>query len=245
MDRELRYKNGSYCDYYTNFRKELDPRMIIFDQTNVLNDVTGPILALDIGCNTGVLTKEIYQKLALNDRQVKMLGMDISQELIDRANEVNEYENLKYICQDIVEIAMGPEDEDSFIKKYLAENEKSKFDIISCFSTTMYIHLIYGDEGLKKFLSYICQLGEYLILEPQPFKKYRHHRERVKKENKHKGPHDPYPCFPEKEGKIKWRHNLEVEITNYIKNLGFEIIFESKSDDWDRQILIFKRRKAI
>jgi hypothetical protein len=130
------------------------------------------------------------------------------------------------------------------ISGFLSENGTSVFDIVFCFSTTMYIHLINGDEGLKSFLTLLCTLGNYIVLEPQPFKKYRHHRERMKKENKEKGPHDPYPLFPEKQGQIKWRHDLEKEICSFVKEQGFELVYTSKSEDWDRHIFIFKRIKS-
>ena len=40
------------------------------------------------------------------------------------------------------------------------------------FSVTMWIHLHHGDEGLERFLRLVSEVGEFILLEPQPWKCY-------------------------------------------------------------------------
>uniref|UniRef100_A0A8D8QSC4 RNA methyltransferase n=1 Tax=Cacopsylla melanoneura TaxID=428564 RepID=A0A8D8QSC4_9HEMI len=56
-----------------------------------------------------------------------------------------------------------------------------KFDIVFCFSVTMWIHLNHGDQGLLDFLEKISSLGKYLVLENQLWKCYRNAQRRIVK----------------------------------------------------------------
>ncbi len=55
-------------------------------------------------------------------------------------------------------------------------NITAEYDTIIAFSITKWIHLNFGDQGLKRFLKRIYQTllpGGRLILEPQPWSSYR------------------------------------------------------------------------
>ena len=96
----------------------------------------------------------------------RILGVDVHANLIDRAQQ-NAVGNdcIEFRHCDIIE---NP----TIIDEYLQtlEPPKSKFDVIFCFSVTMWIHLNYED-GLKHLFSNCKRLCKgLLVLEPQPWK---------------------------------------------------------------------------
>lgn len=66
-------------------------------------------------------------------------------------------------------------------------NITAEYDTIIAFSVTKWVHLNFGDQGLKRFFKRIFQTilpGGRLILEPQPWSSYRlKRRMTVRKEN--------------------------------------------------------------
>ena len=46
------------------------------------------------------------------------------------------------------------------------------FDLVMCFSVTMWIHLNRGDEGLEEFVKFCCGASRNVLVEPQPWKCY-------------------------------------------------------------------------
>jgi len=53
---------------------------------------------------------------------------------------------------------------------------KTKFDTITCFSTTKWIHLNWGDEGIKKLFKKVydnLKPGGLFVVEPQLWKSYK------------------------------------------------------------------------
>lgn len=123
-------------------------------------------------------------------------------------------------------------DHEKTIEHYLTNKKINKFSVVFCFSITMWIHLNFGDNGLKSFLTKICKLGKIIIIEPQPWKCYRNAVKRMKTTNFH------FPLFSQ----LKIRGNVEEEIETFLtQNCQTKKIFESgTSTKWGRKILIFK-----
>ncbi|CAF1382225.1 unnamed protein product [Rotaria magnacalcarata] len=62
-------------------------------------------------------------------------------------------------------------------------NIKAEYDTIVAFSVTKWVHLNFGDEGLKRFFKRLYRTllpGGRLILEPQPWSSYRLKRRMTK-----------------------------------------------------------------
>ncbi|GBN68832.1 Pre-miRNA 5'-monophosphate methyltransferase, partial [Araneus ventricosus] len=96
-------------------------------------------------------------------------GMTDWMTLIFRCLKVNILEgHVTYQQMDIMHNSSVSQLE-SFLEKY----NRTEFDLITCFSTTMWIHLNHGDNGLDNFLHIISKLGKFLLLEPQEWKSYK------------------------------------------------------------------------
>lgn len=120
---------------------------------------------LDVGCNSGELTFDfvhsVLLKMLLKDSKViNVTGIDCDPSLIQRS--VNLFSKNKaptvscyFTAMDIMQFNHQQGDDN--------DNVKKTFDVITCFSTIMWIHLNNGDEGLVSFLRLICSKCSCLI----------------------------------------------------------------------------------
>lgn len=153
---------------------------------------------MDIGCNTGELT--IF--IAKHWKPHKITGIDIDKKLINIAQrKIREFKS-KCISEDFdfpeaMTSMYGPLAKVGFMHmnsppvfpnnilffeaNYVPgcedclETQRPELDIILCLRVTKWIHLNFGDDGLKlAFKRMFAQLkfGGYLILEPQPWFTY-------------------------------------------------------------------------
>lgn len=74
-------------------------------------------------------------------------------------------DKIEYICCDIIK-------EKEKIREYMFIHKINQFSLVTCFSTTMWIHIHGGNNILKEFILYICEISEKLIIEPQIWKVY-------------------------------------------------------------------------
>ncbi|EPB72544.1 Bicoid-interacting protein 3 [Ancylostoma ceylanicum] len=103
---------------------------------------------LDIGCNVGFLTLSIAKDYGPR----RILGIDIDDHLVGVARK-----NIRHYCDQDIEV-------------------QEEFDVILALSITKWIHLNYGDDGLRRFFrrAYNQLLpGGRFVVEPQPFASYR------------------------------------------------------------------------
>lgn len=166
-------RHGNFINYYdfnsAPERLNLLPTDVNYWKTSS-DPSTGPYLVLDVGCNAGNFTQLLYEFLVQKklEQNVVVLGIDIDATLIERATQANKYQqNVFYKCCNIMEC----EDAD-IVNDHLKSFAKSQFDVVCCFSITMWIHLNNGDNGLLRFLDLMTQFSEILIIEPQPWKCY-------------------------------------------------------------------------
>jgi 2-polyprenyl-3-methyl-5-hydroxy-6-metoxy-1,4-benzoquinol methylase len=181
----------------------------------------------DLGCNEGDLTIEIAKALqGALQQPVEFKGMDIDEELIDRANVkwsdeeglVGRFESAN-ICTDLE----GKLDDNSI-------------DLITLLSTTMWIHVHAGDAGLKRVLEQLCRKSRrYLIIEPQPSKCYRNAMIRLRKMGR--------PEIDVSSKRLTWRPKLDEEIEKTFNLYSFYRVFGGKErTSWNRSIHLYEKR---
>lgn len=130
------------------------------------------------------LTKALFQLLSSSDGEfevVQMLGIDLDPDLIEtaKANELVPPEpcpsssRLEFAVADVADGRQLDSVVRDFLLKVKGCDGEAGFDVVFCFSVTMWIHLNHGDEGLRNFFKKVSDTGRLLVLEPQPWKCYR------------------------------------------------------------------------
>lgn len=166
--KDLGHRHGNYHNYYSfhppshRLDKMKDILTYIGDKYNETNNPT--FQYCDLGCNEGDLTIEIADALQqeLQDTRIHFLGIDMDDVLIQRArkkpisnNNVTGEFQTENVCKDL--------------NALLTES----VDMTSLLSTTMWIHVHAGDEGLRQVLEQAClKTKQFLLIEPQPSKWY-------------------------------------------------------------------------
>lgn len=221
----------------------------------------------DLGCNEGDLSLAIAKacipkEVALGGNgddcykrnSFHVLGLDIDSKLIERANykkQLFDSENIKskFRTCNLNDEREHLDQSETFLKSI----GKPRFDLTSIFSTTMWIHIHGGDDGLTDFLQRTCSLTNFLLIEPQPSKCYRSVNVRLRKMNR--------PEIDTSSERLKMRIDIESEIDRVLNGCKFERVnvnaircrkrgskdkiteqdAESTRTKWNRNLQLYKR----
>ena len=151
------------------------------------------------------------------------------------------------------EIVCNLNDENDHInksRKFLETISIERFDLTSIFSTTMWIHIHSGDDGLVAFLKRACSMTNYLLIEPQPSKCYRSVNVRLRKMNR-----------PEEDisiERLRMRKNIEQDVDRVVCSFGFERVVVPQGSSpggggsenmsrtlWKRNLQMYRRKEDI
>ncbi|XP_035916465.1 probable RNA methyltransferase CG11342 [Anopheles stephensi] len=240
-ETETQVKHGNYHNYY-QFRAEDSRSDILRECLRTFwngNNQNTVVHMIDVGCNSGRFTAKVRDVLEQVGARVKAVGIDIDEELCDRARA--EFPDIEFIGGNILTIARQAATTDNGsdpIEQCMMRLGIERFDVVCCFSVLMYVHLNGGDAGLRRVLDYLCDKGQLLILELQAWKKYRDQVRRLKRDAC-----QAYPLYEE----LEWRGGggvLEDHIKVYVRSKGFEMVSESaEKSEFDRQLIFFKKRQ--
>ncbi|KAK3907242.1 putative RNA methyltransferase, partial [Frankliniella fusca] len=222
--------HGNFINYYDFHPPE--ERLRLLPESPWLERENRQLVFLDIGCNTGALTTRLHEKLSQSIKKEASdgcytLGIDIDPVLIERARELNSCpDQITFECMDFMS-ERGSE----VFKEHLSKC-RGQFDVIFCFSVTMWIHLNHGDDGLKRFLQDISDMAKIIVIEPQPWKCYKSAVKRLKR------CHKTFPFFE----KLTIRDQVEQFIEEFLlKTCSFTKIHESSETKWGRKLIFFKK----
>jgi SAM-dependent methyltransferase len=246
-DKGHRY--GNFHSYY-NFHPPVDRISLLTRKGGILEYIAktwnpsdtgespaGTFSYVDVGCNEGDLTLEIAK--AILDQlkgklqtKVTVKGIDLDPVLIQRAQEKWRQ---KESANDSIQASFQ---EANILSTEISEAEAFTADFTSIFSTTMWIHIHGGDEGLTRVLKKLCaQTRHFLLVEPQPSKCYRNATMRLRKLGQ--------PDFDVSSDRLKLRSNIEEEIDKILVEQSFQHVQPEETDTdktkWNRSLRLYER----
>ncbi|CEG49447.1 double stranded rna [Plasmopara halstedii] len=169
-----------------------------------------------------------------------VLGVDIDEDLINRAAK----KNVQLTKGDTVHFCHVDIMTNKFCKTiaaFTALNQRStaerKFNLVTCFSLTMWIHLNHGDEGLWKFLETISDMTEHLIIEPQTWKCYRNAQKRLIRMR---------VDVPHSFRKLNVRMDVIEQIDAFLLAPGrFRYKAHLGKTNWSRNVILYSRKLVM
>jgi SAM-dependent methyltransferase len=234
---DAEHVHGNFRKYYNFHSSESRTSLIpsrFFSQSHAALGGGDSYSMLDVGCNDGTLTLALYERAKAElgpSITVTLVGIDIDSVLIDRANEAAQRctspSNVYFLVADIMDEASSL---DAFMRKGIC----SSFSFVSCFSTTMWVHLHHGDEGLRTLLTKLnSTTNGFLLIEPQNWTSYQTAGKRIRKQR--------LPC-PKYMGKLLIKDSLaflhSLELAGSTQQLGRE--------DWkERSLVLLSKVGAI
>ena len=155
---------------------------------------------------------------------VAVLAVDLDASLIARCRERSKQRAIRYEEADVTSDS-GLQ----VVREFLAEHSALKFDLVTCFSVTMWIHLNHGDAGLKIFLENIASLSNRLLIEPQPWTCYKTARRRMRKLKQ--------PDFPHMQH-LQWTSNVPDDIVRFLTSqCNMKVLTDcGTTSDWNRPV---------
>ena len=225
---------------------------------------------LDVGCNDGTLTYDISRLISSalpEGTEVVTTGVDIDPVLIERA--IKQYPTREQITYewkagDILDGILSENGGESAYRP-----SPGTLSLISCFSTTMWLHLHHGDSGLTAFLREGCKWlkrGGLFLVEPQEnvsYKKANRRLRQMKVVGEKDDKSDPNPTVHQFDLENLSLRSENSDVTHRIKEIilgeGFveiKIDFERKDGDgdgdgdgdrkdtrthWNRRLMLFRK----
>jgi hypothetical protein len=174
--------------------------------------------------------------LSSGQAAVRMMGVDLDPQLVQRANETIANEPESDVQFHALNVVTQVEERDQLWNRYLEsqEPERKRFDIAFCFSTTMWIHLNHGDAGLESLLACLATWADNVVIEPQPWKCYRNAARRLRRANR-----PPFPLFDS----LVHRSNVHDHIDDIFRNrLGMELHTHLGHSEWQRPVLWYRHK---
>jgi SAM-dependent methyltransferase len=213
-----------------------------------------PFRFIDIGCNEGDLTIEIAKLLSdYLSKQVKSIehqetdkstaekscanvsctGFDLDSELIGRAKikamQWSELSSTLRVTFHTLDALKDNLRQKCYDLQFANSSMQYCTDLTTLFSTTMWIHIHGGDDGLRQVLQQICTCTRFwIVLEPQPSKCYGAAAFRLRRLG--------LPSFDVSSERLRIRINIEEHIEKMLKDFNFERVdISSKVNNIDQK----------
>lgn len=172
-------------------------------------------------------------------RPLMALGVDIDEVLIARADkkpvQLVDGDSVQFRHTDVMTSSFR-EEMAPFLNLAKRSSAERKFDLITCFSVTMWIHFNHGDDGLWKFLETVSGMTEHLIIEPQTWKCYRNAQKRLNR---------MHVEIPQSFREIKVRTDVLERIDAFLLDAGrFRFKAHLGKTNWSRNVVLYSRKRV-
>jgi 2-polyprenyl-3-methyl-5-hydroxy-6-metoxy-1,4-benzoquinol methylase len=212
------YDNHTFFKEYSSLRDSGVTYNDFVEQPAIKSEISnlnGKII-LDLGCGTGQ-----FAKFCIENGASRVLGIDISRNMIDQANKENKHEKIDYICISIEDL----------------ELQNQKFDIII---SSLAVHYIEDYSTLiKKVSGLLKKNGEFIFSTEHPIVTARKEMNNWFKDNEGNRLHWAFDNYQEEgkreqhwyiDGVIKYHRTISTLINTLINNgLVLEKIIEPQS----------------
>lgn len=241
IKQKTKFIYGNYNGYY-GYRCEKSEDVRLSALSHNVELFNGKEV-LDIGCNDGSLTIALAKRLPINF----VVGIDIDANLISRARKNVTHESQAIINnndKNVVKQTKFPNNiafkQSNYVlcNDSLLELEEARYDTILCLSVTKWIHLNFGDDGLKRtFKRMYRSLKENgtLILEAQGWKSYKRRKNLTSEINTH---YKNITLFPN----MFHDYLLSNEI-GFESSQSIELPAEHSANGFKRPIIAYKKGK--
>lgn len=228
---------GNYHKYYTfhsaKCRVELLQGRQFFRALWEAQSSPSTFCFLDIGCNEGDLTLELYEAIKNelpSSVQVRLYGIDIDPVLIELANSKVREQDKEFMTFRTVNAA-----DKAQITQFRDSIAPYKMSLVTVFSTTMWIHINHGDDGLQLFLQEAYQFclptTGVMLIEPQPGRCYTNAAKRLRKLGLDK------PPFLHCVDKTKVHETITKMMQH--ESIHMKNVYCFGEEDWGRALLLF------
>ncbi|KAG3028533.1 hypothetical protein PC123_g5020 [Phytophthora cactorum] len=170
-------------------------------------------------------------------KPLMVLGVDIDEVLVERAAKklvhLTEGDAVQFRHVDVMTSKFSKEIA-PFLELAQRSTAERKFNLITCFSVTMWIHLNNGDDGLWKFLETVSDMTQHLIIEPQAWKCYRNAQKRLVRMRVE---------VPQSFREIKVRTDVVEKIDTFLLAAGrFRYKAQLGKTNWSRNVVLYSRK---
>ena len=157
-----------------------------------------------------------------------MLGVDLDPLLVERAaKKFSQTDKLEFRHLDILQADLTPQ-----LEEYLTSQDRAKFDLVSLFSVTMWVHINHGDEGLRELVRRVAGMARFVLVEPQPWKCYQTAARRMRKLGKEE--------FQELKHLELRGPGVDLQIVQLFKERGMELVEDFGESKWSRKLVLLK-----
>lgn len=124
-----------------------------------LPSIKNPV-CLDLACGTGDITFKLAQKFTTG----KIYGLDITPEMIKNAQQLNIFENIEFVCQDICDTNFADNSFDIITGSYALRNAPDLKKALTEINRILKTGGTFAVLDFSKFDNVIAQKIEYFIL---------------------------------------------------------------------------------